>query len=307
MEKESASVDPPPTSATVSTDATTEPVTAESTSEKPQVKPKISVKAGTKRNVTAIQRDGSSMYACTAPIFVRPSLAGFEVLLDCTVSLYKPMLPRSYTGDFKDDLAFALVHNLNIFLRKDVLQHLPLGYDTVESPVSVPQVIARAIASLGGHFEKNDATPAILPDRVYIVDTLREMFNIPTEDFMNLASFLGRWTTIIRHCTQYAPNSWMPTVSNQASLLRTGVRRVGEEPERFYYVVAECRLSRSDELLAGILKLRAFEKQRSFYFPHVLDSEVSAIPKLVSYWSSSRAIDVGQFVNEYLHSEFRKG
>jgi hypothetical protein len=306
MDKDSASVEPQTTPATVSTDATTETVSAES-KEKPQVKPKISVKAGTKRNVTAIQRDGSSMYACTASIFLRPSLAGFNVLLDCTANLYKPMLPKSYSGNFKDDLAFALVHNLNIFLRKDTLQHLPLGHDTVESPISVPQVLARAIAALGSHFEKNDATPALLPDRVYIIDTLREMFDIPVEDFMNLASFLGRWTTIIRHCTQYAPNSWMPTVSNQASLLRTGVRRVGEGSERSYYVVAECRLSRSDELLAGILKLRAFEKQRSFYYPHVLDSEVSAIPKLVTYWSSSRAIDVGQFVNEYLHSEFRKG
>lgn len=246
----------------------------------------------------------SSMFLRSTPIQVFPNLRQLETIAEYVADKYVHEFKAEERDGFILNMKQALFYNLDIALVKSWnARRSRAPYDN-RDPLTIPYAIAYIIAALQDHKEKNQ------PD-IYISATwMREQFpNYFGMDELEEMRFQNEWRSQVARAVRNLPNkanSWVQSTGAD-SLLLTGVLRVGEAPDQSYYTVSRTLLSRTEELVAGALRLRLFtEDFTECYLPTMTRDEQPALAYMVTALKSARAYSLRDFDNEILESFYRR-
>lgn len=255
----------------------------------------------------------SSMRRSTEYVCLRPNLGGVRRLLDFVDRFFAPDLKTEERVQFSTTLRQAFYYNLDIELHKCEIKRGVSGVE-LRTLLNLPYALAYAISTLLDDIPTNkEERPVFYISREYVKRHAGDYFLDDAGAELDLAA---RWrvfvSLLMRH--GHKVNSFASKATSTQSLIRTGAFRSELDGVAYYYVVSRWQLNRTQELFAGLLRLRPFAPYAYIpgvrlpvtFEPMLVDSERRGLPHMAADFVSSTEFNDSSFINEILLSFGRR-
>jgi len=255
----------------------------------------------------------SSMRRSTEYVCLRPNLGGVRRLLDFVDRYFAPDIKTEERVEFSTTLRQAFYYNLDIELHKCEIKRGVSGVE-MRTLLNLPYALAYAISTLLDDVPSNkEERPIFYISREYVRQHAGDYFLDGAGAELDLAA---RWrvyiSLLMRH--GHKVNSFASKATSVQSLIRTGAFRSEIDGVAYYHVVSRWQLSRTQELFAGLLRLRPFAPYSYIdgvrlpvtFEPMLIDSERRGLPHMAADFVSSSEFADSSFINEILLSFGRR-